>query len=155
MSPCELLNLRDKFRQAPPSNLDEQQNTNIEGHFGTLITVFHIRKLLSSHGVRPAYEMLHEKLCAGYVAGSCGNIFRLWLSWYMAAAIVCIYMQFYLIVYFALASKCNNSFNGIIWVVFHLSLIYMYCLSIASVNGHNLILSFHVFCDPSVFLFLL
>lgn len=67
LSPCELLNLRDKFRQAPPPNLPHIKYNEVEGYFGVLITLYHIRKLLSSHGIRPAYEMLEEKLKQGYV----------------------------------------------------------------------------------------
>lgn len=39
----------------------------VEGYFGALITLYHIRKLLSSHGIRPAHEMLEEKMQQGYV----------------------------------------------------------------------------------------
>nr|CAD1842023.1 unnamed protein product [Ananas comosus var. bracteatus] len=65
LSPCELLNSRDKFRQAPPSNLPHTKYGEVEGCFGVLITLYHVRKLLSSHGIRPAYEMLQEKLKQG------------------------------------------------------------------------------------------
>ncbi|KAM3729495.1 hypothetical protein ACB098_12G016800 [Castanea mollissima] len=68
LSPCELLNLRDKFRQAPPPNLPHIKYNEVEGYFGVLITLYHIRKLLSSHGIRPAYEMLEEKLKQGFFA---------------------------------------------------------------------------------------
>uniref|UniRef100_A0A2N9HDI2 Helicase ATP-binding domain-containing protein n=1 Tax=Fagus sylvatica TaxID=28930 RepID=A0A2N9HDI2_FAGSY len=68
LSPCELLNLRDKFRQAPPSDLPHIKYNEVEGYFGVLITLSHIRKLLSSHGIRPAYEMLEEKLQQGSFA---------------------------------------------------------------------------------------
>lgn len=67
MSPCELLNLRDKFRQAPPPDLPHIKYNEVEGYFGVLITLYHIRKLLSSHGIRPSYDMLEEKLRQGYV----------------------------------------------------------------------------------------
>ncbi|XP_020253800.1 uncharacterized protein LOC109830850, partial [Asparagus officinalis] len=70
LSPCELFNLRDKFRQAPPSGLDQSKNKVIEGGFAMLITLCHIRKLLTSHGVRPAYEMLADKLQSGPFARS-------------------------------------------------------------------------------------
>lgn len=66
MSPCELLNFRDKFRQAPPPDLAHIKYNEVEGYFGVLITLYHIRKLLSSHGIRPSYEMLEEKLQQGY-----------------------------------------------------------------------------------------
>ncbi|KAB1210893.1 Fanconi anemia group M protein [Morella rubra] len=68
LSPCELLNSRDKFRQAPPPNLPQIKYNEVEGYFGVLITLYHIRKLLSSHGIRPSYEMLQEKLQQGYFA---------------------------------------------------------------------------------------
>ncbi|URD88703.1 HELICc [Musa troglodytarum] len=67
-SPCELLNSRDKFRQAPPSSLPHGKYGEVEGYFGVLITLYHIRKLLSSHGVRPASDMLQEKLRQGSFA---------------------------------------------------------------------------------------
>ncbi|XP_077241417.1 DEAD/DEAH box RNA helicase family protein isoform X2 [Tasmannia lanceolata] len=65
LSPCELLNSRDKFRQAPPLSLPHAKYGDVEKCFGVLITLYHIRKLLSSHGIRPAYEMLVEKLQPG------------------------------------------------------------------------------------------
>ncbi|KAK9162160.1 hypothetical protein Syun_003062 [Stephania yunnanensis] len=68
LSPCDLLNSRDKFRQAPPLELPHIRYGEVEGYFGVLITLYHIRKLLSSHGIRPAYEMLEEKLQQGSFA---------------------------------------------------------------------------------------
>ncbi|KAM0939987.1 putative RNA helicase [Dioscorea sansibarensis] len=68
LSPCELLNSRDKFRQAPPLNLPHAKFGEVEGCFAVLITVCHLRKLLSSHGIRPAYDMLEEKLHQGSFA---------------------------------------------------------------------------------------
>ncbi|KAK3036008.1 hypothetical protein RJ639_031181 [Escallonia herrerae] len=65
LSPCDLLNSRDKFRQAPPEDLPHMKYGEVEGYFGVLITLYHIRKLLSSHGIRPACEMLEEKLKQG------------------------------------------------------------------------------------------
>ncbi|GAB2271922.1 hypothetical protein Dimus_006750 [Dionaea muscipula] len=65
LSPCELLNSRDKFVQAPPPELSNVKCGEVQGYFGVLITLYHIRKLLSSHGIRPAYEMLEEKLRPG------------------------------------------------------------------------------------------
>lgn len=38
----------------------------IEGFFGVLVTLYHIRKLLSSHGIKPAFEMLEEKFKQRY-----------------------------------------------------------------------------------------
>ncbi|KAK9758175.1 hypothetical protein RND81_01G212700 [Saponaria officinalis] len=68
LSPCDLLNSRDKFRQAPPPELPSMKYGEVEGYFGVLITLYHIRKLLSSHGIRPSHEMLEEKLRQGYFA---------------------------------------------------------------------------------------
>ncbi|MQL72797.1 hypothetical protein Taro_005119, partial [Colocasia esculenta] len=65
LSPCELLNSRDMFRQAPPSTLPSVRCNEVEACFLVLITLYHVRKLLSSHGIRPAYEMLAEKLKQG------------------------------------------------------------------------------------------
>ncbi|XP_024961790.1 DEAD-box ATP-dependent RNA helicase FANCM isoform X2 [Cynara cardunculus var. scolymus] len=65
LSPCDFLNSRDKFRQAPPHDLPQFKYREVEGIFGALITLYHIRKLLSVHGVAPAYEMLKEKLEQG------------------------------------------------------------------------------------------
>ncbi|KAF3789196.1 hypothetical protein EJ110_NYTH09851 [Nymphaea thermarum] len=67
-SPCALLNSRDKFRQSPPANLPQAKYGEVEGYFGVLITLYYIHKLLSSHGMRPAYEMLQEKMQQGYAA---------------------------------------------------------------------------------------
>ncbi|KAM2027680.1 hypothetical protein ACFX1T_019937 [Malus domestica] len=67
LSPCLLLNSREKFRQAPP-DVSQIKPGDIEGFFGTLLTLYHIRKLISSHGIRPAYEMLEEKLKQGSFA---------------------------------------------------------------------------------------
>ncbi|XP_042421902.1 DEAD-box ATP-dependent RNA helicase FANCM-like [Zingiber officinale] len=62
LSPCVLLNLRDKFRQAPPTSLPPSRYGEVEGCFGVMITLCYILKLLSSHGIKPAYDMLEEKL---------------------------------------------------------------------------------------------
>ncbi|KZV33093.1 Fanconi anemia group M protein [Dorcoceras hygrometricum] len=68
LSPCNLLNSRDKFRQEPPVDLPHMKYGEIEGYFGVLITLYHVRKLLTSHGIRPAFEMLEEKLKQGSFA---------------------------------------------------------------------------------------
>lgn len=68
LSPCDLLNSRDKFRQAPPTVHPHIKYQDVEGFFGVLITLYHIRKLLSSHGIKPASEMLEEKLQQGSFA---------------------------------------------------------------------------------------
>lgn len=67
LSPVDLLNSRDKFRQAPPQDLPHVKHGEVEAYFAVLITLYHIRKLLLSHGIRPAYEMLEEKLRQGYI----------------------------------------------------------------------------------------
>ncbi|KAK9929810.1 hypothetical protein M0R45_026891 [Rubus argutus] len=67
-SPGELLKSREKFRQAPPPDFPQFKYGEIEGCFGVLLTGYHILKLLSSHGIRPAYEMLEEKLKQGCFA---------------------------------------------------------------------------------------
>ncbi|OMP00248.1 hypothetical protein COLO4_12801 [Corchorus olitorius] len=66
LSPVDLLNSRDKFRQAPPPDLPHVKHGEVEVCFAVLITLYHIRKLLSSHGIRLAYEMLEEKLRQGH-----------------------------------------------------------------------------------------
>ncbi|EPS72072.1 hypothetical protein M569_02686, partial [Genlisea aurea] len=65
LSPCHLLNSRDKFRQEPPIGLHDANYGEIEGYFGVLITLYHIKKLLSSHGIQPAFDMLNEKMKKG------------------------------------------------------------------------------------------
>lgn len=62
LSPPDLLNSRDKFRRPPRLDLPQNRYGEIEACFGGLVTRYHIRKLLSSHGIRLAYEMLEEKL---------------------------------------------------------------------------------------------
>lgn len=66
LSPCDLLNSRDQFRKMPPKGLPQVKFGEIEGFFGVLVTLYHLRKLLSSHGIKPAFEMLEEKLKQGY-----------------------------------------------------------------------------------------
>ncbi|KAK1323580.1 hypothetical protein QJS10_CPA02g00574 [Acorus calamus] len=78
LSPCELLNARDKFRQAPPQSLLQTKYGEVEGIFASLITLCHIRKLLSSHGIKPAYEMLEEKLKQGTFARCMFKIENIW-----------------------------------------------------------------------------
>ncbi|KAK2658484.1 hypothetical protein Ddye_005017 [Dipteronia dyeriana] len=68
LSPIDILSSREKFRQAPPPDLPHIKFGEVEAYFGTLITLYHIRRLLSSHGIRPAYEMLEEKLKHGSFA---------------------------------------------------------------------------------------
>ncbi|CAN6472368.1 unnamed protein product [Victoria cruziana] len=73
-SPCALLNLRDRFRQYPPASLPQEKYGEAEGYFGVLITLYYIRKLLSSHGTRPAYEMLQEKMQQGDIMESLSKL---------------------------------------------------------------------------------
>ncbi|KAK4256250.1 hypothetical protein QN277_009138 [Acacia crassicarpa] len=68
LSPCELLEIREKYRQAPPHDLSNVSNGDVEGYFGVLISLYYIHKLLSSHGIRPAHEMLERKLKQGFFA---------------------------------------------------------------------------------------
>lgn len=68
MSPCDILTSRDRFRQQPPPDLPQARYGELEGCFGVLVTLYHIRKLLSSHGIKPAFEMLDEKLHQGSFA---------------------------------------------------------------------------------------
>ncbi|KAH0469571.1 hypothetical protein IEQ34_001129 [Dendrobium chrysotoxum] len=78
LSPSELLNLRDKFRQAPPHSLPTSRYGEIEANFCALITFYHIRKLLSSHGIKPAYEMLQEKFKKGSFSKLVSKIEAFW-----------------------------------------------------------------------------
>ncbi|KAI3780438.1 hypothetical protein L2E82_10419 [Cichorium intybus] len=68
LSPHDYLTSRDKFRQAPPQNLHSLSSGEVEGIFGVLIAFCHIRKLLSSYGIRSAFEMLERKLNQGFFA---------------------------------------------------------------------------------------
>ncbi|KAI3736079.1 hypothetical protein L6452_15611 [Arctium lappa] len=67
LSPRDFLISREDFRKAPPHNLPDYKRGEIEGIYGALITLSHIRKLLSAHGIGPACEMLEEKLKQGYL----------------------------------------------------------------------------------------
>ncbi|KAI7741881.1 hypothetical protein M8C21_022455 [Ambrosia artemisiifolia] len=68
LSPVDFLKSRDNFRQCPPQDLDPIKYAEVEGSLGILITLYHIRKLVSAHGIRPAFEMLEEKLKQGHFA---------------------------------------------------------------------------------------
>jgi hypothetical protein len=48
-------------------DLPQNRYGEIKACFGGLITLYNIRKLLSSHGIRPTYEMLEEKLKQWYL----------------------------------------------------------------------------------------
>ncbi|KAK4341008.1 hypothetical protein RND71_039509 [Anisodus tanguticus] len=56
-----------RFREAPPQNLPQVKFQEIDGLYGVLITLSHIVKLLSSHGIKSAFEMLEEKLQSKFV----------------------------------------------------------------------------------------
>lgn len=62
LSPHLILDSRSRFREAPPQNLSQVKFQEIDGSYGVLITLSHIVKLLSSHGIKSAFEMLEEKL---------------------------------------------------------------------------------------------
>ncbi|XP_058769697.1 DEAD-box ATP-dependent RNA helicase FANCM-like isoform X1 [Vicia villosa] len=68
LSPCVLLEMREKFRQGQMQDPSHNNYIDVEGYFGVLITLYYIHKLLSSHGIRPAYEMLERKLKQGFFA---------------------------------------------------------------------------------------
>ncbi|KAJ7949704.1 DEAD/DEAH box RNA helicase family protein [Quillaja saponaria] len=73
MSPNEIINMRERFRQVPPPDLAHIKYGEVEGSFGVLISLCYLRKLLSSHGIRPAYEMLDRKLKQGHFAKYMGK----------------------------------------------------------------------------------
>ncbi|KAJ7515587.1 hypothetical protein O6H91_22G019300 [Diphasiastrum complanatum] len=73
LTPFEFVTARDKFRQAPPPALAHGQYGEVEGLFGIAVTLYHVYKLLFSHGMRPAFEMLHQKLQQGYFANIMGK----------------------------------------------------------------------------------
>ncbi|KAK6775748.1 hypothetical protein RDI58_026749 [Solanum bulbocastanum] len=62
LSPHLILDSRSRFHEAPPQNLPQVKFQEIDGLYGVLITLSHIVKLLSSHGIKSAFEMLEEKL---------------------------------------------------------------------------------------------
>ncbi|KAM0049691.1 putative RNA helicase [Helianthus debilis subsp. tardiflorus] len=68
LSPVDFLRSRENFRQFPPQDLDPVKYPEVEGSLGVLITLYHIRKLVSAHGIRPAFEMLEDKLKQGHFA---------------------------------------------------------------------------------------
>nr|GEU83199.1 DEAD-box ATP-dependent RNA helicase FANCM isoform X2 [Tanacetum cinerariifolium] len=65
LSPLDFLTSREKFRQAPPPGVPISMHNEMEGIYGILISLLHIRRLLSAHGIRPAFEMLEDKLKQG------------------------------------------------------------------------------------------
>ncbi|XP_076944817.1 DEAD-box ATP-dependent RNA helicase FANCM-like [Bidens hawaiensis] len=68
LSPVDFLRSKENFHKFPPQNLDPMKYSEVEASLTVLITLYHIRKLLSSHGIRPAYDMLEEKLKQGHFA---------------------------------------------------------------------------------------
>nr|GMD72701.1 DEAD-box ATP-dependent RNA helicase FANCM isoform X1 [Ipomoea batatas] len=64
-SPCDILNSRDKFHRDPPRDLPHTKYGEIEGYFAVLLTLYHTRKVLSSHGIKYAFEMANDKLQQG------------------------------------------------------------------------------------------
>lgn len=78
LTPFEFLTARDKFRQSPPAYLAQPQYGEVEAYFGAAITLYHIYKLLFSHGIRPAFEMLQQKLQQGSFARVMGRNETLW-----------------------------------------------------------------------------
>lgn len=73
LSPCDYLNSKEMFCQKPPPGVPPSRHGEFMGCFGALISLHHVRKLLTSHGIRPAFEMLDEKLKKGYVTDSLLN----------------------------------------------------------------------------------
>jgi len=65
LSPCVLLEMREKFRQGHMQGPSHINHGDVEGYFGVLISLYYIHQLLSSHGIRPAFEMLERKLKQG------------------------------------------------------------------------------------------
>ncbi|PWA45681.1 DEAD/DEAH box RNA helicase family protein [Artemisia annua] len=68
LSPLDFLTSREKFRQAPPPAVPLSMHNEMEGIYGILISLLHIRRLLSAHGIRPAFDMLEDKLKQGSFA---------------------------------------------------------------------------------------
>ncbi|XP_019245999.1 PREDICTED: uncharacterized protein LOC109225698 [Nicotiana attenuata] len=62
LSPHQVLESRSRFREAPPQNLPQVKFQDIDGLHGVLVTLYHLLKLLSSHGIKSTCEMLEEKL---------------------------------------------------------------------------------------------
>ncbi|XP_042062897.1 DEAD-box ATP-dependent RNA helicase FANCM [Salvia splendens] len=68
LSPCDFLRSKETFRKKPPASVPLSRHGEFMGYFAALVTLHHLRKLLSSHGIRPAFEMLDEKLKKGWFA---------------------------------------------------------------------------------------
>ncbi|BFI25467.1 fanconi anemia group M protein [Marchantia polymorpha subsp. ruderalis] len=73
LTPFEFIQAREKFRQAPPPAIPQNDYSQVEIYFGLGITLTHIFKLLFTHGMRPAYEMLQQKLQQGVLKRLGGN----------------------------------------------------------------------------------
>lgn len=77
-SPYDFLESKEQFHKALPQNISEIKIREIDGILLVLITLYHIRKLLSAHGIQPAFDMLEEKLKQGYFCPSFSNILVIW-----------------------------------------------------------------------------
>ncbi|OEL13230.1 Fanconi anemia group M protein [Dichanthelium oligosanthes] len=64
-TPYELMKYKDKFKEAPPPNICEVERGQIGRSFVALGSLFHMRKLLLSHGIQQARQFLEEKLKNG------------------------------------------------------------------------------------------
>ncbi|KAG6543585.1 hypothetical protein Mapa_014948 [Marchantia paleacea] len=73
LTPFEFIQAREKFRQAPPPTIPQNDYSQVEMYFGLGITLTHIFKLLFTHGMRPAYEMLQQKIQQGVLKRLGGN----------------------------------------------------------------------------------
>ncbi|KAL1542826.1 hypothetical protein AAHA92_19865 [Salvia divinorum] len=73
LSPCDFLRSKETFCKKPPASVPLSRHGEFMGYFAALVTLHHLRKLLSSHGIRPAFEMLDEKLKKGWFARMLGR----------------------------------------------------------------------------------
>ncbi|RCV37375.1 hypothetical protein SETIT_8G057700v2, partial [Setaria italica] len=64
-TPFELIKYKDKFKEAPPSNIREKERGEIGRSFVALGSLFHMRKLLWSHGIQQAHQFLEESVNKG------------------------------------------------------------------------------------------
>ncbi|KAL5704225.1 hypothetical protein ACHQM5_022680 [Ranunculus cassubicifolius] len=64
-SPIDILNGKKNFLAAPPSDVPQMKYGDVGACLNVLVTLYHVRKLLSSHGIPSAYEMLDRKLKEG------------------------------------------------------------------------------------------
>ncbi|XP_047983326.1 DEAD-box ATP-dependent RNA helicase FANCM-like [Salvia hispanica] len=73
LRPCDILKSRDMFSHKPPASFPLSRHGEFLDYFGALITLHHLRKLLSTHSIRPAFEMLDEILKQGWFARMLGR----------------------------------------------------------------------------------